>query len=867
MYRIIFALALLTCAACNTSDDSRVTILNDWEFKQGFDEGQLQYPAGETWRPIVLPRNLSSLPELKDYQGWLTLRHRIPENLNQLLLTGSPLALNAGRVLDVSRYYMNERVFGSLGQAEPFGEYAAAAMRPFRRDIPIANLRTHTPNYITIAIYSNGRYPLQFMDPIELGPSDAIYERHTTREVTAFAFLTLYAVAALYHLLLFVRRPNEQYNLYFALFGFATAAYWFIANTSMRDLLFSDHVLVHRKLEHIVLFFLPAFFVNFLSHFFHRHYTRFGIAYGIFCLLVVAITAIGPLWLMRICRDTWYVSLAIVAGYSVWYLVRESLKGDRDARHLIGGLALLMVGVINDILVSLGVIYTPRIYNLAFLGFVGAITYGLVRRYVDSHIKAEQLSTELEAKVIERTRDLDQSRHEAEAARMQAESARTQAEQAHSQAVRAHDEIQKLDEFTRELNESTDLNTILVKVFQQMLFLFQLDLVWLLLVDPKNNQVYTTHSSFAFASAYPPETTDFMSNFRCDLKPGVSFYRTFSRRKPTYLKQLKKDSMGAIDQEIVERLGLTGFIHAPLIVQDEVIGILTCTRQRPGDMDIAHTDREAIYRFAEHIGGAIYSSNLLEQVEIEREKSDRLLLNILPETVAEELKEHGQVQPMIYESVSVMFTDFVGFTTIAESMAPDELLEELDGCFSQFDDVVAHQGMEKLKTIGDAYMSCGGLPTPNKTHAIDACLAALEFQAFMNQMREIKSSLNLPFWQLRLGIHSGPVMAGVVGKNKFAYDIWGDTVNTASRMESSGAPGRVNISGATYEMVKYFFACEPRGKVQAKGKGEMEMYFLNGLRPKLAKDTEGRVPNEEFYRLYEKIQAGAKLRFKDEVRG
>ncbi|MCR9143227.1 MAG: GAF domain-containing protein [bacterium] len=855
-------LLLLSLAACAPSLDERVAILTEWEYKTGgVKSSALDFNSGD-WRTVELPRNLSNLPELADYQGWLILRHAIPDALNRKLLDGAPLALNAGRVLDVSRYYLNGRLFGSLGQAQPFGEYAAAAMRPFRKNIPVAELRQDEANYIVIAIYSNGLYPLQFMDPVEVGPADAVFERYTEREVAAFAFLTLYAVAALYHLLLFIRRPAEKYNLYFALFGFATAAYWFIANTSMRDEVFSEYVLTHRKLEHMVLFLLPAFFVNFLSQFFHRRHTRFGVAYGFFCLAVVLITAAGPLWLMRMCRDAWYVSLVPVAGYCVWYLIRESSKGNRDARHLIAGLALLIAGVVNDILASLGLIFTPRVYNFAFLGFVGAMTYGLVRRYVNSHIKAEQLSADLEAKVIERTRDLEQSRQDAEASRLQADNARLHAESAHSQAVRAHDEIQKLDEFTRELNESTDLDTILKKVFQQMLFLFELDLVWLLLVDKKTGEVYTTHSSFAFASAYPPETTEFMSNFRCELKPGLSFYRTFERRKPTYLTRLNPDSMGTVDREIVERLGLKGFIHAPLIVQDDVIGILTCTRQRPGDMIISHDDREAIYRFAEHIGGAVYSSNLLEQVEIERQKSDQLLRNILPETVAEELKEHGRVQPMIYESVSVMFTDFVGFTTIAESMAPDDLLEELDGCFTQFDDVVAHQGMEKLKTIGDAYMSCGGLPTPNKTHAIDACLAALEFQAFMNQMREIKSSLNLPFWQLRLGIHSGPVMAGVVGKNKFAYDIWGDTVNTASRMESSGAAGRVNISGATYEMVKYFFSCEHRGKVQAKGKGEMDMYFLNGLRPPLARDKEGRIPNDEFYRLYEKIKAGAKLRFK-----
>ncbi len=238
----------------------------------------------------------------------------------------------------------------------------------------------------------------------------------------------------------------------------------------------------------------------------------------------------------------------------------------------------------------------------------------------------------------------------------------------------------------------------------------------------------------------------------------------------------------------------------------------------------------------------------------ERKRSDALLLNILPEQVAAELKTHKAVRPVHYESTSVMFTDFKGFTKIAEEMSPEELVAELDRCFSYFDAVVERNGLEKLKTIGDAFMCAGGIPTPNRSHAVDCVLAAMEIQAFMNQMKAIKADQNLPYWELRLGIHSGPLVAGVIGEKKFAYDVWGDTVNTASRAESSGTVGRINITGATYELVHAFFACESRGPVEAKNKGSVEMYFVNGIRPELSVEQAGLVPNTGFLDMRARLE-------------
>jgi adenylate cyclase len=210
----------------------------------------------------------------------------------------------------------------------------------------------------------------------------------------------------------------------------------------------------------------------------------------------------------------------------------------------------------------------------------------------------------------------------------------------------------------------------------------------------------------------------------------------------------------------------------------------------------------------------------------EKERSDRLLLNILPFETAEELKIKGSATPKHYDMVSVLFTDFKGFTTIAEKLTAQELVEELNQCFVAFDHIIDKYNLEKIKTIGDAYMCAGGIPAANATNPVDIVSAALEIREFMDRLKIERESQGKDYWELRIGIHTGPVVAGVVGKNKFAYDIWGDAVNTASRMESSGIPGQVNISGSTFEYIREHFVCTHRGKIQAKNKGEIDMYIV-----------------------------------------
>lgn len=232
------------------------------------------------------------------------------------------------------------------------------------------------------------------------------------------------------------------------------------------------------------------------------------------------------------------------------------------------------------------------------------------------------------------------------------------------------------------------------------------------------------------------------------------------------------------------------------------------------------------YRYVRKTRNELSEKNII--INKEKERSDELLLNILPAETAEELKNTGHSDARHFDMVTVMFTDFKGFTYMAEKLPPQELVNEIDYCFKNFDRIISKYNIEKIKTIGDAYMCAGGLPTANDTNPVDVVKAALDIQAFMQDLKKRKKAENKPYFELRLGINTGPVVAGIVGTKKFQYDIWGDTVNIASRMESSGEVGKVNISQMTYEKVKDKFTCEHRGKVEAKNKGAIDMYFVIG---------------------------------------
>jgi class 3 adenylate cyclase len=314
-----------------------------------------------------------------------------------------------------------------------------------------------------------------------------------------------------------------------------------------------------------------------------------------------------------------------------------------------------------------------------------------------------------------------------------------------------------------------------------------------------------------------------------------------------FIKEADKEARKFISKEVKDARNkiankAQSLIFLPLIVKNKIVGNMTVQSIQVGMYNEQHLD--ILRNIAAYVAVAIDNAETYQKIENEKlkveqeqEKSEKLLLNILPKETAKELKETGKATPKRYENVSVLFTDFKGFTESAEKMSPEEVVEKLDHCFKNFDRIMNKHGLEKIKTIGDAYMAACGVPVPASDGILKCIEAASEILRFMRVWEREHKKLNQKAWSIRIGIHTGPVVAGVVGEDKFAYDIWGDTVNMAARMESNGETGKINISEEAYLSFTYLMkkhdinlnkrvAFEYRGEMHAKGKGMQRMYFV-----------------------------------------
>ncbi|MFN5505198.1 MAG: adenylate/guanylate cyclase domain-containing protein [Flavobacteriia bacterium] len=230
----------------------------------------------------------------------------------------------------------------------------------------------------------------------------------------------------------------------------------------------------------------------------------------------------------------------------------------------------------------------------------------------------------------------------------------------------------------------------------------------------------------------------------------------------------------------------------------------------------------------------------------EKDRTEQWLLNTLPSEVVIELKRNGKVKAQAFKQVSIMFTDVVGFTRISESMAPSSIVSKLDILFQKFDEIIQANNLEKIKTIGDAYMCAGGVPVENSTNPIDACCAALQIQAFMDKLKYEAIADHEDYWEIRLGINTGPVIAGIIGNIRLAYDVWGSSVNLAQRMEMLGEPGKVTVTGNTFQQIEPYFECDYKGKALTKSRTKVDMYVVQRIKPELSVNGEGLIPNSRF---------------------
>ena len=647
----------------------------------------------------------------------------------------------------------------------------------------------------------------------------------------------------IYHFGLFALRRKEKSALYFGFFCLLMALRTLLTKERYWFHLFPDFPwALALKLDFLTFYLGTPVFLQFVHSLFPKEVPkipRIGILFssGFLSLGMAVLPVIQITKTVQIMHIVVFITI-IICIYTITLAMYRRLTG---AKSFFSGFIFFAIITVNDILHANGFIQTGHYSTFGFLIFVFSQSFVLSIRFSRAFSQAEELSANLEKKVHERTMDL----------------------------LSAKNETEGINRLIKSLNDDLNIKNIMQKVIAYVNENFGIQYYGLYTMNSQKSHIQLLDVSFP--DFVNEEDRDIIKKQSIPIQNVIGAYALAVKgKKLFYFRKIRKSGLTKEELFVVEKYKIKSFLTVPLILNNETIGVLGFSNASER-MDLSKEDIKKISILGEQLAGIIYGSHLFKEVqaakiqaeiesglafiaqgeaELERGKSEKLLLNILPMEVANELKEKGRVEPVYFENATILFTDFMGFTQIAEDLTPQQLIKELDGCFSEFDQIIERNNLEKLKTIGDSYMCAGGIPKVNSTHPIDSCLAALEIQSFMNNLKKTKQANDVPYWELRLGIHSGSVMAGVIGQKKFVYDVWGDTVNTASRMESSGTPGRTNISHSTYEFIKELFDCEYRGEVAAKNKGLVKMYYLNRIKIDYAKDDKGLVPNEKFWEVY-----------------
>jgi len=820
--------------------DTVLSLNGEWEFYFGELLDPIEFSKSRNQNSKVLP--VPGHWQNHDYpaNGFATYRLTVlfPKPISNLALVVNPIS-------SAYKIYINKNF---IYESAKIGKTKEETIPLIKRKIfPLENNITELEIILQVANFHHIKAGI--LNPIKLGNRELIENQDKIKIALELILFSALFIMGFYHIILFLNRRRDKSPLYFGIFSMVMGLRTIIINERwiLDEVSFLSFALV-LKLELIFTYYGSFAFIQFVNSFFPNEISKK--VYGLFAFVFIPASIFVLFTPMEVYVKTLYIMqpVLILAVIYVLYVSILAVKNNRFGSILfLVGFLIYSITIAVGVLKSLGIIFLPFIGSYGLFVFTFFQVIILSRRFAGEFEKAEELRDELEKKSIR----LEETASELKLLTLNLEN---KVQERTNDLQVAKEEIEYLNQFSKIINSTNNLDTVFQYAVKNLKEKFDTNVFLLQLLNKERMEL--VYRCAYFPPEIPEDLVKVYYSLRLPVADGVgSYFVTISRKKTLYLKDLNRvsaEDFSSFDTKLNHDLKLTSVLQVPLLLQKEVIGIIHINKYG-GMRTLSKSDIHFIESLCEQLALAVNNSALYEETELERQKSEKLLLNILPKDVAIELKEKGFAEPVLFESVSVMFTDFKGFTQIAETLSPQELVKDLDACFVQFDKISERYNLEKLKTIGDSYMCAGGIPKRNKTHAIDCCLAALEIQNFMNLMKKLKEEQGFPYWELRLGIHTGPLVAGVIGERKFAYDVWGDTVNTASRMESSGTPGRINISYTTYELVKEFFDCEYRGEVNAKNKGTVKMYYLNRIRDDSAGDENGLIPNAAFWKRYAEV--------------
>lgn len=406
--RHLLPVFLLLCACAR--QDGLIPLSGEWEVKKGQDLSML--PEEPYPERVKLPGSLTEQLKLKGYAGWVTVRRTLPDSASPIMAAGG-LALNMGWASDVTEYYLNGQKIGSLGSADP---YESAMYRLFIRELP--DMKARPVNVLHIAMYTDGTKPLQFDGKPFLGRGADVFSEYYRSELISYFLLGIYFVVGAYHLLLYTRRTTDLHNLVFALFCFLVTLYW-LNRSGTRDAIFGPYVMARLRIEYITLFLTPPVLIYFLSLFFYRRFSKVGTALLLFNALLALAVLFLPYWDAKVCLTIWQLTAPVSAAYAIFYIVREALKGNQDARWMSAGLTFLLLAAVHDIVVAMNNLGSQHIARYAFLIFILSIAAVLANSFMRLHKEVEQLNEKLEDKVRIRTQQLAESLEEVQKLKIQ----------------------------------------------------------------------------------------------------------------------------------------------------------------------------------------------------------------------------------------------------------------------------------------------------------------------------------------------------------------------------------------------------------------------------------------------------------------